>query len=146
MFLLGLTTPGFLTLCKNSTIISFSWTPTPLKCLRTTLVRSSLVWRRNCACRAIVGDRRPTWDCDRTQWRYEEEKAVGVLSRYSRRYSCKTSRSKVDHWSPGVIVGCAADVAVVVMPLAEVTSFNCEPVELATRCNLPFDLWLSLGP
>jgi hypothetical protein len=49
--------------------------------------------------------------------------------------------------TPIMAVGCGIDVGVaIVEPLTAVVSFNCEPVELATRCSFPFGLELSLGP
>lgn len=43
--LLGLTTPGVRTLCRNATTTSFSCTPCPLKCFLVAFARSSLLWR-----------------------------------------------------------------------------------------------------
>lgn len=69
-------------LCKKSTMMSFSWTPRPLKCLRTVLVNWSLLCLRYSLRRAIVGEYRPTlpgWV--RTHWWTGFAYAVGVWRR-----------------------------------------------------------------
>lgn len=47
------------TLHMNSRITSFSWIPRPLKCFLTALARPSLLCRRFCCLRTIVGEYLP---------------------------------------------------------------------------------------
>ena len=92
------TTSRVWTLCRKSTTMSFSCTPSPLKCLRVALASCALLWRRISLWRRDVGECRPTlpgWD--KIQRENSLEKAPGESILYARWYACRTPRSNSDH-------------------------------------------------